>query len=238
MDVGYRLVPMPVAVRLTRRIAWAMGVLVMFVVDVTMIVLQQLMLVRVFMPLSQVQPNAGGHEPGGDPKARGQAVAKKQNGTERTDEGRNREVGTRACGAEVAQREYEQREAKAVAKETDRADGEQGCCRGQLCSQTQRQGGIHAAGAQSFKHRNLHRIAGRNLPSEVVVDSPGSACARDGERTPRCANLGPTFPRETQAARRNERHSQGDTAVEILAEHKPREQRGEHALQVQQQRGG
>jgi hypothetical protein len=63
--VPQRRVPVRVAVRLAWRVGRQVLVLVMFVVDVEVVVLQRLVLVLVFMPLGQVEPHADAHEDGG-----------------------------------------------------------------------------------------------------------------------------------------------------------------------------
>jgi hypothetical protein len=102
------LVPMPMGVRLGRGLAGRLRVAMVLVVDVAVLVLQQLVDVLVLVPLGQMQPEAGGHQGARDQDTGRQRVAQEQDGQDRADEGRQREIGAGASGAEMAQGQDEQ----------------------------------------------------------------------------------------------------------------------------------
>jgi len=66
MNVNHSFVTMWMAMGLAQRRSLIMLVLMVFVVKVSMIVLNRFMLMPVFMSLSQVQPNANSHQCGSD----------------------------------------------------------------------------------------------------------------------------------------------------------------------------
>ena len=86
MCVRQFFMPMRMRVRITGRIIRSMSVLVMFIVCVPMNVLLWVVMVRVFVSLGQVQPDAGGHERGGNNKSNAQRIAKEGDRHRRTHE--------------------------------------------------------------------------------------------------------------------------------------------------------
>ena len=73
--VHHPFMAMRMAVGLAQRRRLIMLVLMMCVVNVSMLVLDIFVLMLVFVPLSQVQPNANPHQPGGDQKLIGYMIA-------------------------------------------------------------------------------------------------------------------------------------------------------------------
>ncbi len=120
--VDQPLVPMAVAVRLTRRVARRMRVtMVRVVVRVTVLVLQRLVGVVVLVPLGEVEPEADSHQAAGGHEAGGQGLGEAQNGQDRADEGGERKIGAGARGAEMAERCHVEGEAEPIAEEADDA---------------------------------------------------------------------------------------------------------------------
>ncbi len=78
-----------------------------------------------------------------------------------------------------------------------------------------------------------------DLAGEVVVDRPAQAGAEDRQRRPDRAEFDGARGRdgEHHGAGDDRDHAEHDAAVGVLAEHDPRQQRGEHRLGVQQQGG-
>jgi hypothetical protein len=68
MAVYHPFMAMRMAVGLSQGRSLIMFVLMMCVVNVSMLVLHRFVLMLVLVPLSQVQPNANPHQPGGDHK--------------------------------------------------------------------------------------------------------------------------------------------------------------------------
>jgi hypothetical protein len=77
----------------------------------------------------------------------------------------------------------------------------------------------------------------RDLARQVVVDRPGETRTADGERADN------TLRTQRGACGKNDSpgndgcHTPGNTAIEVLLEGKPRQQRREHAFEVQDERG-
>jgi sensor histidine kinase YesM len=88
MNVNHSFVTMWMAMGLARRCSLIMLVLMVLVVKVSMIVLNRFMLMLVFMPLSQVQPNANSHQRGGDHQSVSQTIAQDQKRNQRAHEWR------------------------------------------------------------------------------------------------------------------------------------------------------
>ena len=75
MGMDHRLVTMRVGVRFARQGARAVGVLVVFVVDVEVVVFHRLMPMPGFVTLGQMQPDAQHHENGSETESDGELVA-------------------------------------------------------------------------------------------------------------------------------------------------------------------
>src|SRR5258708_33404298 len=95
-----------------------MLVLMLFVMNVSMVVLDRFMLMLVLVSLGQVQPDANSHQSSSDHKLISQTIAQDQKRDQCTDEGRQRKVRTRSCGADMPKRQNEQGEAHPITKET------------------------------------------------------------------------------------------------------------------------
>lgn len=91
--MNHRCVPMPVAVRLTRRDVRRMLMLVMAVMDMAMLMLERL--VHMLMPVrfGQVQPNPDRHQDPSDDKRHGDGFAEHRHRQKRAEERGGREIG-------------------------------------------------------------------------------------------------------------------------------------------------
>jgi hypothetical protein len=107
------------------------------------------------------------------------------------------------------------------------------------CAPPQDQGDrdVHRPGDQPFDHGDLHRIAGRNLSREIVVDGPGQAGRRDQNRTPAEAQCNLPRPGQDDSAGDDGGGAEEKAAIDIFLEDDPRHGERERAFQVQQQRG-
>ena len=119
MRVPYGLMFVEMRVRLAWRIEGAMGVLVVFIMDVRMGVRHRLMNVLVFMMLGQVQPHAGRHQRASNSELHGDRFAQRDHRSGAADEWSRGEIGACSRRAEMAQSDDEQGEAHAVAEEAD-----------------------------------------------------------------------------------------------------------------------
>ena len=91
VPVHERRVAVPVGVRLLHRPAGNVRVPVVLVVHVPVLVLHRLVRVLVLVPLGQVEPEAEGHEPGGEEQARRRRLAEHRDCERGADERGERE---------------------------------------------------------------------------------------------------------------------------------------------------
>lgn len=156
MRMAHRLMAVPVRVRLGYRTLMAM--LVMFVVDVGMLMLERLMRVFMHMPLGQVEVEAHSHQSPRNNDLQGKRIAKNAQRQDRTDKGGQREIGAGAGSAEVAQAEHEHDQADADPEETDNRATSGDANRRQGRTQDQRQRQIGRASRKALDHGDLHRV--------------------------------------------------------------------------------
>ena len=101
VGVAHRFMTMPVGMRLGHRSV--MRVLMMFVVDVAVFVLQQFMDVFVRMPLGKMNPETDAHQDAGEQQPHCKRFAEESDRQNGADEGGEGIVGAGARAAEVAQ---------------------------------------------------------------------------------------------------------------------------------------
>ena len=94
---------------------------VMRVVNVTMVVNEFVVRMVVLVAFGEMKVEAHGHEHPCCAEAQRQLIAQENDGQRDADEWRQREIGTGPSGPEVAKRRHKQREADAIAEETDEA---------------------------------------------------------------------------------------------------------------------
>ena len=114
--VAQACVPMPMGMRLTRRIIGTVGMPVMRVVHVRMRVFHHFVLMLMLVLLGQVKPDANSHKQACGKELHRDRLSQKQNRCNRSDKWRGGEVGASAGRAEVTERTDEQGEAHAIAK--------------------------------------------------------------------------------------------------------------------------
>lgn len=119
MRVHEWIVLVPVAVRLARRIASRVRVMVMFVVGVKVLVLGRRMFVDVFVTLADVQPDARAHQSGRGDQARRRRLPEHDQRDQRADKRRHGKIRARPRGAEMPQCENEEHEAHPIAEEAE-----------------------------------------------------------------------------------------------------------------------
>lgn len=103
-----------------------MPVLVVFVMDVPMVVLQRLVSVLVLVPFSEVQPHADPHQRRGDEKIDREVIAQNKNGNECSNERSQREIGACSRGAYVPQRQDKKDEAYPITEKTHHGSRQHG----------------------------------------------------------------------------------------------------------------
>ena len=103
----------------------------------------------------------------------------------------------------------------------------------------ERQQEIDRPGDEALDHRDLHRIGGRQLARQVVVDSPAQAGAGDEKCTPVEADIAPPVQDSDDCTGEDRGRSESDPSVDVLLEHEPSDRERGEALEVEQQcRGG
>ncbi len=234
MDHGFMSVR--VGMRFAVGIVGPMGVLMMLIVGVPMIVFARLMGMVMRMVFGEVKPDAAAHQPGSKEEAWTCRFAQKNHGHCPTYEGSERKVGTGPSGTQFTKRNDEQSEAHPVSHESHQPSGQQDPGRGHLRTYDQSERRIHGTGAPSFDKRDLDRIGCRDLSRQIVVQGPAKAGARDGSGTPRRPDHRSALPGEGQGSRGNKCHPPCNAGVEVFSECEPRQQSGEDAFQVEQQR--
>jgi hypothetical protein len=146
--------------------------------------------------------------------------------------------------ADEAERQDEEDEAHPVAEEADhhRTADRREC--GKPGAQRERDGQVDRARRAPFDRRYLDRVPRRDLLRQVVVDPPAEArpCHREraqqghgrlgmAARTSRCP-----LPRQQDASRHDQHHSEQDAAVEVLPKGEPGQERREDPFQIQKER--
>src|SRR5262245_10404201 len=150
----------------------------------------------------------------------------------------------------MAQRQHEEDEAESVAQEPDQS-GDGKLSRRKAESETgresERQDEVHATGDEALQHGDQDRVEQGDLAGQIVVDGPGEAGPRNGQRTQQAAIAGTDrlnswgpgpWPGEDDRPRGHSRHAEGDPPVDILAEDEPGDERGQDRFKVEEQRGG
>src|SRR5215217_3211926 len=90
---------------------------VMFIVDVGMAVLEELVLVPVFVSLAEMEPESQRHQPCGGQKQPGRLLPIQDQAERRSDEWRQGEKGAGSRRSQLPESEHETHEAEAVAQE-------------------------------------------------------------------------------------------------------------------------
>lgn len=94
VPVDHRRMAMPMAVRLTRRDARRVIMLVMCVVDMAMLVFERFVGMFVAVRFGQVQPKSNRHQDARDDERHGDGFTEHRHREQRADERRGREIGT------------------------------------------------------------------------------------------------------------------------------------------------
>lgn len=109
----------PMHVRFTGRVAWAMGVLMVHVVSMSMFVLQRLMPVFVLVALGEMQPKAYTHQKRSGQNLYCDRLGKHRDGERCANEGRHREIRSRARGAQISQGEDKKYKRNTIAEKAN-----------------------------------------------------------------------------------------------------------------------
>ncbi len=225
---------MPMRVRSHYRLG--VQVLMMRVVHMLVLVFDRHVRMPMRVMLGQVQPDPRCHQCAARDQRPCDGLVQQRDGNQPADERRCREIRAGARRSEMAQCQHEQHEADAVAEKAERAGSQSDRQRGQRRAGGKRDRHVDDARNESFEHRNECRIGERHLARQVVVERPEEAGAEHGQRRNPRAKRRLARPRQRHSAGNDQRHAERDPAIEILAEHEPGKERGEHALGIEQQR--
>ena len=131
MPMDERSMAVPMAVRLIYRIARRVGVLVVLVMRMTVFVLHRIVRVIMLVALGQMHPQACRHKGTRREEPDRQRLMQQRQRQYRADKGSQREIGTSSRRPEMAQAQYEQSKAYAIAKKADHTSRDNGAGAGQ-----------------------------------------------------------------------------------------------------------
>jgi len=225
-----------VAVRLGRG-AGGMRVLMVLVVGVQVVVVEFVMGMGMDVALGQMEIEAERHQQAAGDEGQGQLFAQEQDRDGGADEGCARVIGASARGAEMAQGQHEQSQRDAVAEEAEQPGERHRTERRKRGARAESDRGVDGAGDQALQHRDNDGIGAGDLAGQVVVDRPGEAGARHQQSRAQCARCGFVRPGEDDGAGDNRGGTDQKAGVHVLAEHDPGEDEGQHAFEIEQQRG-
>ncbi len=137
----------------------------------------------------------------------------------------------------MAQAHHKQRQADPVGQQPDRHRAGHMRPRRQRGAQRKRQRQIDRRGRQPLDRGDPAGIGQRHLARQVVVQGPAQASPQHGKRGPHAGKARFARPAEDERTRDDQDHAPSHAAIHVFAERKPRQQRREHALGIQQQRG-
>ena len=173
---------MPMGMGLAWRVVRAVRVMMVCVVDMAVRVLRGRMFMLVFMDLSEMKPDAQGHQYPSRDELRRDRFMQDDHGDDRAQKWSRREVRARARRAEVTERKHEQRDADAVAEKADETGDEERCKIRHRSSAPDAEQKIGRAGNQAFYFDDLQWIGERDFAGEIIVEAPGYTCSGNGER--------------------------------------------------------
>src|SRR3954464_1967579 len=93
----------------------------------------------------------------------------------------------------MTQSQHKQNQTETVTNKTDDAGTEHHGKSGKGAALCQREDEVHAPSNQALDEGNLHRICGRQLACQIIVDAPGETGTGDRQGAPTQAER-PSFP--------------------------------------------
>lgn len=196
------------------------------------------MCVVVAVALREMQPNTKRHEPASREERQGDVLVPEEDREDGTNEWGGGEVGSGPRRAEASERTNEQRKAEPVTKEAQHNGGASLRESWEGPGEKDPNGHVYRSRETSLKGCDLDGIASGDFLGEVVVDRPADAGRCNCERASESPPLEPSLPGEERPSHHNRHHPQGDPPVYVFAEYDPRQERGEHSLEVEEEGGG
>src|SRR6516162_1897670 len=171
-------------VRFAVRIGRRMRVPMMHVMDMPVLVKEQFVHMLMLVLFGEMQIHARGHERGSRDQGPCDGLAEQRNRDRGTDKGSGREIRSGAGSTEVAQPQYEERQANAIPEETDDSRRGEGPHFGKLRTMGKAKGSIDDPSSNTLDHGDLHRIGGAEFSGQVVIDAPAYAGCNDQRTAP------------------------------------------------------
>ena len=174
-----------VRMRLARRIAGRVLVLVVSIVRVHVLVLDRAVLMHVGMPFSQEQGHARCHAEHGSEIEPAESLVEDERRGERTYEGRGREVRGLTRGADEPKRIRVQDNRQAVAENAQEQGGGRDAWVRECATEADPEQEVEAARDKRFDADDRERITERKPLREIVVDRPSDTCPGHRRHSPR-----------------------------------------------------
>src|SRR5215469_15583666 len=227
------------AVRFAVRIGGRMRVPMMRVVDMPVLVKERFVHMLVLVFFGKVQIHARRHEPGSADQGPCDRLAEQRNRDRSADKGSGRKIRSGAARTEVAQPQYEERQANAITKESDDSGRGKGPLFGQLRAMGKAQRSIDDPGSKTLDHGDLDRIGSAELSGQVVIDAPADA-GRDDQRTAPTHSHSRTvcWPGQYERAGEYGHGADKHAAIDVLSEEDPGDRHGGETLGVEKERTG
>ena len=230
---------MRMAVRFAVRIGRRMRVPMMRVVDMPVLMKERFVHMLVLVFFGKMQIHARGHERGSRDQGPCDGLAEQRNRDRGTDKGSGREIRSGAGSTEVAQPQYEKREANAIPEETDDSRRGEGPHFGKLRTMGKAKGSIDDPSSNTLDHGDLHRIGGAEFSGQVVIDAPAYAGCNDQRTAPAHSHRRTIrWPGQHECAGEYGRGAGKQAAIDVLAEEDPGDRHGGEALGVEKKRTG
>jgi len=226
-------------VRFAARIGRRMRVLMMLVVNMPVLVKERFVHMLVLVLFGKMQIHACRHERGSRDQGPCDGLAEQRNRDRSADKGGGRKIRSGAGRTEVAQSQYEKRQANAIAEEPDDSGRGKGPLFGQLRAVGKAQRSIDDTSGNTLDHGDLERIGGAELAGQVVIDAPADA-GSDDKRSAPAHGYRRTVCWPGQYERTGEYgHGAGKhPAIDILTEEDPGDRHGGEALGIEKKRTG
>ena len=233
MPVPKPLMPVPMRMRLDDRAF--MAVLMMFVVDVPVFVLDHLVRMVMAVSFGQVKPEAERHKHAGAEQLSRHRFAEQHDRDDRAEEWREREISAGSGAAEMAQRQHKQHQTDPDPKHPDEERCARRTGRRQAGAEKQRQSEVHASSHKALDQGDDHRVGRRKSARQVVVDAPCEA-RRSDQQAAFVDTYSLPSPGEHDRAREDRSRAEQQPPIDVLAEDDPRNGHGGQSFEVQQER--
>src|SRR6516225_11661590 len=171
-------------VRFAVRIGGLMRVPMMHVMHMPVLVKEQFVHMLMLVLFGEMQIHARRHEPGSADQRPCDRFTEQRNRDRSADKGSGRKICSGAGRTEMAQSQYEERQANTITEETDDSGRGKNLLFGKLRTMGNAQGSIDDPSSNTLDHGDLHRIGGAEFSGQVVIDAPADAGCNDQRTAP------------------------------------------------------